>query len=348
MKHGFSLITVCLLALVLFVSCSDDLNPVGPSPVTGTSSSTSLQTGTRSSVSTNEEFNCTCLEEVRARFTDPGFVNSNHVGLYVGFTGLPDGEYKLRIWWDYENDSKTYRDIRTIEIDENTFEKVIEHTYVNGRIGDKFQVRIELILKGKTGNCARNRYVTLTEETPTENTPCGDGICTVFITSQTFDGNLGGLAGADAKCQALAQAAGLSGSFRAWLSNGTASPSSRFTKAPVPYVLVDGTPIASDWDDLVDGTLDHHIDVTEQNSNLLKEWGAWTATLSDGTPSVKYGHCSGWTATKGGPKTLTTKGALIPTLPGGTGAAAGKDTLLWSEYKPVDCAYPLPLYCFEQ
>jgi len=33
----------------------------------------------------------------------------------------------------------------------------------------------------------------------------------VFVTSETYDGNLGGIAGADSKCQALADAAGLDG-----------------------------------------------------------------------------------------------------------------------------------------
>ena len=40
---------------------------------------------------------------------------------------------------------------------------------------------------------------------------------TVFVSSQTYDGNLGGLAGADAKCQGLADAAGLKGTFKALL-----------------------------------------------------------------------------------------------------------------------------------
>src|SRR5207248_2675590 len=41
----------------------------------------------------------------------------------------------------------------------------------------------------------------------------------VFVTSVMYDGNLGGLAGADAKCQARATAASLSGTYKAWLSD---------------------------------------------------------------------------------------------------------------------------------
>eukprot|EP01083_Nonionella_stella_P101503 287797_1 len=39
----------------------------------------------------------------------------------------------------------------------------------------------------------------------------------VFVTSETYSGGtIGGIAGAHSKCQALANAAGLSGTFKAW------------------------------------------------------------------------------------------------------------------------------------
>src|SRR3954468_8304546 len=56
---------------------------------------------------------------------------------------------------------------------------------------------------------------------------------TVFVTSQEYNGNLGGLQGADLKCRTLAMKAGLlaTGSvYKAWLSDNTTSPSRRFTK----------------------------------------------------------------------------------------------------------------------
>jgi Protein of unknown function (DUF1554) len=66
------------------------------------------------------------------------------------------------------------------------------------------------------------------------------GSCTVFVTSQGFNGNLGGLAGADTKCQALADTAGLGGTYKAWLSDSTTDARNRLTQATVPYRLVDG------------------------------------------------------------------------------------------------------------
>ncbi len=87
---------------------------------------------------------------------------------------------------------------------------------------------------------------------------------TVFVTSAVFDGNLGGLAGADAKCQAAADGPASvvpSGTYLAWLSDGTDSPDTRFTKTAHPYLLPDGTKIAEDFFDLTDGSILHAIDI---------------------------------------------------------------------------------------
>ena len=51
---------------------------------------------------------------------------------------------------------------------------------------------------------------------------------TVFVSSQNYTGALGGISGADAICQNCASAAGLTGTFKAWLSTywnaGPATP----------------------------------------------------------------------------------------------------------------------------
>ena len=67
----------------------------------------------------------------------------------------------------------------------------------------------------------------------------------VFVTSSTFEADLGGIAGADGKCQAAASAAGLSGTFYAWLSTSATSPSSHFTRAGAGWARVDGKPVAA-------------------------------------------------------------------------------------------------------
>src|SRR5262245_8934869 len=60
----------------------------------------------------------------------------------------------------------------------------------------------------------------------------------VFVTSAVYSGALGGIPGADEKCQALAGALG--GSWRAWVGDGDSSPAQNFTQSAVPYVLVGG------------------------------------------------------------------------------------------------------------
>jgi hypothetical protein len=135
---------------------------------------------------------------------------------------------------------------------------------------------------------------------------CGTGTCQpaklVFVTSTTYNGNLGGVAGADAKCQARATAAGLSGTWRAWISifNPNASPatSTTFTRFTGPYMLRNQTVVADSWTDLTDGTLDAPILVTELNTSAVEQI-AWTGTNPNGTASVNFQglqqNCSGWT-----------------------------------------------------
>ena len=109
----------------------------------------------------------------------------------------------------------------------------------------------------------------------------------VFVSSQKFNGNLGGIAGADQKCQDLADAAGLPGTYFAWLadSDPANAPASRFTQAPNAYLrpgIGSAAPqvVADDWADLTDGSLDLAINVTEngaQFGGFLDVWSNVTA-----------------------------------------------------------------------
>ncbi|MCA9876161.1 MAG: hypothetical protein KC442_00200, partial [Thermomicrobiales bacterium] len=110
---------------------------------------------------------------------------------------------------------------------------------------------------------------------------CGnDGVCSVFVSSDFFTGGeIGGLTGADAKCQSLADAAGLSGIFKAWLSDGNQSPDTRFSFFSGPWRLppnaVDGGDlppvVATDLEDLTTcgaTCLKHPINRTETGEIL--------------------------------------------------------------------------------
>lgn len=166
----------------------------------------------------------------------------------------------------------------------------------------------------------------------------------VFITSQKYNGNLGGLSGGDAKCQSLATAAGLSGTWKAWLSSGGTSPSTSFTQSSSNYTLIDGTVIASNWADLIDGILTNPINKDEYgnippaaNSSQsscndgIKSM-VWTWTMTNGTPQPGS-NCSGWTTASGGGD--------------GAGSSTASGTS-WTYYCASQCTDELRLYCFEQ
>ncbi len=168
-----------------------------------------------------------------------------------------------------------------------------------------------------------------------------------FVTSTTYQGaQVGGLAGADASCQALAVLAGLPGSYRAWLSDGVASPATRFAKSHLPYVLPAGmhglgVRVAESWVDLVDGTLEHALSVTEAGDMLVagESCGApsllaWTHTGATAGPQEQNASCGGWKFT------LNSVGAA---------GLVNRLDLAWTEgCEAVQCTMALRLYCIEQ
>ncbi len=157
----------------------------------------------------------------------------------------------------------------------------------------------------------------------------------VFVTSVAYTGDLGGISGADAKCQALADASPnprIKGhTFQAWVSTITIAVSARFTHGSQPYVLGDATVVASDWADLTDGTLANGIDIDELD-RLHDNANAWTATTSNGANYANAG-CESWTN--------GTNGSAIFGNVGGSG-------LGWSSNGPQPCPASNLLYCFEK
>lgn len=165
--------------------------------------------------------------------------------------------------------------------------------------------------------------------TPTSNSQ------RVFITSTTYNGNLGGLAGADAKCQTRASAANLGGTWKAWLSDSTTSATSRLLHSSVPYKLVNGTVVANNWDDLTDGTLQNTIGITELGTT--KFGGVWTNTESNGQ-TYRTDYCSNFTSSVAGSNFLL----------GWSAYTNGNWTLTRSGTIETTCNNIESLYCFEQ
>ncbi|WP_434422235.1 DUF4215 domain-containing protein [Nannocystis pusilla] len=156
----------------------------------------------------------------------------------------------------------------------------------------------------------------------------------IFVTSTKFDGNLGGLSGADANCaEAAAPVDNLKGkSFKAWLSSGSNWPSKRLDTAYSGiYVLIDSTVVAANgWADLTDGELLHPVDLTE--TKMKVDAAPWTNTNADGTAGTS--HCEFWTSADSGPS-----GAL-----GRTNATDAK----WTDAMGTSpCDATRALYCIE-
>jgi hypothetical protein len=133
---------------------------------------------------------------------------------------------------------------------------------------------------------------------PDAGAVCAPGMCKrVFLTSAVPapSGKLGGLAGADAFCLSTATMAKLGGTWKAWLSDTSGSPSTRFTQATVPYRLLDGSTIASNWTSLTSGTLMHVINVYEDGTPVAAgvTHEVWTGTTPTGTYSGNA--CANWT-----------------------------------------------------
>lgn len=184
----------------------------------------------------------------------------------------------------------------------------------------------------------------------------------VFVSSERYTGNLGGVAGADAKCQQLAEAAGLPGTYKAWLSDKTSSPAATFKRSNGPYVLVDGTEVASNWEGL---TEDYHlvpINIAE-TGQAVGESFVWTNTVPSGRTgpcpcpailrhegeqgeerrtAVRDGSCQNWTSSNGD---------LYDGICGnsiGLGTSWTINIISEIGAQIADCDEMLRLYCFQQ
>ncbi len=127
-----------------------------------------------------------------------------------------------------------------------------------------------------------------------------EGACSklAFLSEGAWSGDLGGLSGADAKCQAEVDGAGVSGTFKAWLSDTTTDARDRLTHSAGPYVMTDGVMIAMDWDDLVDGTLLAKFDTTI-SQRVVNVASVWTdsspAGITESGFSSTADSCGDWT-----------------------------------------------------
>ena len=153
----------------------------------------------------------------------------------------------------------------------------------------------------------------------------------VFVTSGTYGGNLGGLAGADQNCMSAAAAGGLQGTFVAYLSDSKTNAISRLMNAR-GWVRPDGRPFADTIKDLTAGRVLYPPHLDERGHDTPPADFVMTGTKSDGT--VDSGKtCADWMTS------MSTAGE--------TCGYAHDGWTAWGYGLAGECAIQSHLYCFQ-
>lgn len=125
--------------------------------------------------------------------------------------------------------------------------------------------------------------------TPDASSPANGGK-RVFITSTTYDGAFGGLEGGDDLCHLAAKAAGVDGTWKAWLSDSTTDAIDRIVDVSPWYLMDRKTKVFANKASLMTTAL-HGIDQDELG-RFQALVTAWTGT-DHGRATADT--CLGWT-----------------------------------------------------
>jgi hypothetical protein len=158
----------------------------------------------------------------------------------------------------------------------------------------------------------------------------------VFITTEEFLGDLGGIEGADAKCDAAAAASTLDRvrgrHYRAFIGDKTTPVGARMAHGTLPYIRTDGQRVQRSWDALMKLPLLTEISLSETGA-APATLAVWTGTKPDGLTGDWY--CSGWRPTE------ATDNGIV-------GSAGRLDTgWIGDTALPRNCSLKAHLYCFE-
>lgn len=179
----------------------------------------------------------------------------------------------------------------------------------------------------------------------------GKSYARFFVTSTTYDGNLGGLAGADAKCQARATAASLGGTWKAILSDSTTNAYARMKFRTKPVYDLAGRLLWNPSKEIsyfnganaivypppfsAPGGMDGYTVLatypyTTELGSTTSSAEVWTGSSHKGEVVAGY-HCTDWSSTAG------------TAWVGNTGFV----TTSWMYYTTRACSTTYRLYCLE-
>jgi hypothetical protein len=207
-------------------------------------------------------------------------------------------------------------------------------------------------------------------DTPTSSTGTGgtggNTTMSFFVSSTTSaTGNLGGLRGADARCQALANSAGVGNrTWRAYLSverdadNGNRSTDARSRIGNGPWVNFAGTVVARNLSELHSRTGNAAVFVDERGQRINGQWpdsprpiehDILTGSTADGTVLTGF-TCNDWTS-----DSATHRGQVGHSDGLGPNASTEGSLSSWnSAHANQSCANTAPgggagrIYCFAQ
>lgn len=158
----------------------------------------------------------------------------------------------------------------------------------------------------------------------------------IFWTDDIYKGDLGGVSGADGKCQLSADNAMVKGTFKAWISDtavaGSIPARPDFTYYDLPYQNVDGTPVAGHFVDFLDSEFVGLIRSVTAATNYISYWTG----LNDNGDSSGTLDCQNWTSRSNSDNGTVgfDRGGLIN----------GN----WSNLSSPGCHIAVHLLCFEQ
>jgi hypothetical protein len=157
----------------------------------------------------------------------------------------------------------------------------------------------------------------------------------VFVSSAIYTGDLDGLAAADAKCETLAHAAGMMGTFKAWLSVWNTWQQLNAIdriEGNGPWYRTDEVLAFHNHAALATVPL-VAINRDETGALIPSDPQVWTGTKEGGVAAGQMAHCAQW---------LGATGAVGQVGKATTASAA------WTQDMYRTCTEPGRIYCFEK
>jgi hypothetical protein len=162
----------------------------------------------------------------------------------------------------------------------------------------------------------------------------------VFVTSMNYNGDFGGVIGADTICLDAAQVAALPGdNYMAWMSDSASSALARLTHDVGPWQRRDGVRVFTHLADLGSGNLLAPIDIDENSQKSMGN-DVWTGTVENGTSiGTAQKTCLDWT--QSGMNTM-------PPVPQGLSGSTNNKDAGWTNNILRPCTNAQAIYCIQQ